>query len=341
MYKFVLTCLLVTGAHMAQAQTDSAQFFLQKGLTEKNAGRVLESYKYFDRAYKYNKNSPAVATELAAVLYELKRYPQAKEKYVQLEGMGVKEPALYQKLAEITYNMRQFDEAVKYAQLLKKADPSQKIAFRTGKAYYDLENYGEAIRHLNEAIKEEPANAEAPYLIARAYSDMSNFKQAMPYFEKAVALAPTNNRWLYETGLMYYAANDDKNALKYLLLAAEKGYKRDAEYLENLAVAYFGTRQFEEGIAIMKENLQRRPTDIAMLQSIAEASYEIKKYDDAIGYWDRILEQDKQNASALYMIGMSYLKKGDKQKGQSLCNKAIQMDPNLANKRQEVGQKEW
>jgi tetratricopeptide (TPR) repeat protein len=46
--------------------------------------------------------------------------------------------------------------------------------------------------------------------------------------------------------------------------------------------------------------------------------------------WDAILGYDKTNASALYMIGMCYLKKGDKSKGTQLCDKAIEMDPSLA-----------
>ena len=34
------------------------------------------------------------------------------------------------------------------------------------------------------------------------------------------------------------------------------------------------------------------------------------------------------------MIGLSYQKKGEKQKGQQLCDKAIEMDPSLNSLRQ-------
>jgi Tfp pilus assembly protein PilF len=47
-----------------------------------------------------------------------------------------------------------------------------------------------------------------------------------------------------------------------------------------------------------------------------------------------MLGYDKTNASALFMIGMCYLKKGDKEKGTQLCDKAIQMDPALASYKQ-------
>jgi tetratricopeptide (TPR) repeat protein len=67
---------------------------------------------------------------------------------------------------------------------------------------------------------------------------------------------------------------------------------------------------------------------------IAEGYYYKGKFQMAIDYWDRMLEYDKDNASALYMIGMSYQKKGEKEKGVALCDKAIEMDPSLSNLKQ-------
>jgi len=71
-----------------------------------------------------------------------------------------------------------------------------------------------------------------------------------------------------------------------------------------------------------------------ILNMIAEAYYYKGKYQMAIDYWDRILEYDKENAATLYMIGMAYQKKGDKEKGIALCDKAIQMDPSLSSLKQ-------
>jgi hypothetical protein len=43
---------------------------------------------------------------------------------------------------------------------------------------------------------------------------------------------------------------------------------------------------------------------------------------------------DEKNASALYMIGMSFQKKGETEKGRMLCDKAIEMDPSLQSLKQ-------
>ena len=334
--RFILSVALATLSTVSFAQADSSQIFYQKGLEEKSKGRLMESYKAFDKAYAYNKTDKQVVEELAKTLFELRRYPQAREKYMELEKMGNPSANTLKQLMTISFNMRQFPEAVKYAQALKAVDPSEKVSYFIGKAFYDQENYGQALKFLAEAAKEEPQNAEVPYLVARSYADMMNFKQAIPHFQKAMELQPDNTRWMYETALIYYAMNDDKNSLKYMLEAGEKGYKRDNEYLENLGIAYLNNGQTDKGLAIMKEILERRPSDMNILNMIAEACYDAKKYDDAINYWDEILRLDKQNASALYMIGMSYQGKGEKQKGMALCDKAIEMDPSLQRNKQKM-----
>lgn len=332
---FITAALLVLSA-MAFAQSDSSEYFIQKGLEEKQKGRLLESYKQFDKAYGYNKTSKQAVSLLASSLFDLRKYAQAREKYLELERLGDNSLETYKQLLTLSFNMRQYPDAIKYAQLVKKTDPSAKTAYFIGKAHYESENYGEAIKFLKIAGDEEPQNAEVPYMIARAFADMMNYKQAIPYFEKSLQLQPENTRLMYEMGLIYYAMHDDPNSLKYLLMASEKGYKRDNEYLENLAIAYLNNKQWEKGLEILTEALNRRPSDFNLLNMVAEANYDAGKYDAAIDYWDRILQLDKTNAPALFMIGMSYQKKGEKQKGMALCDKAIEMDPSLARNKQKI-----
>jgi tetratricopeptide (TPR) repeat protein len=200
--------------------------------------------------------------------------------------------------------------------------------------HYEQDNYGEAIKYLNQAAKEDPTNAEVPYMIAHSYSDMQNYKLAIPFYQKAISLDTSKNYWIYELGLIYYAIHDDKNALKYMLEAGEKGYKRDNDYLENLGIAYLNVGQLDQGVAILSEILKKRPSDLNILNMVAEAYYYKGKFQQAIDYWDQVMYYDKNNASALYMIGMCYQKKGEKDKGTRLCDKAIELDPSLASLKQ-------
>lgn len=323
-----ISSFVITSATIAQV--DSATLFFQKGMTEKQAGRKLESWKNFDKAYRYNSNDKLIVGELANVLLELRKYGQSKEMFQKLEQLGDHTPVLYKQLLTLSFNSKQFDDAIAYAEKLKKADPSEKVDYYIGKVHYDRDNYGQAIQFLEKAQKQEPQNAEIPYLLARSYADMMNYKLAIPYFQKAIEMESAKSNWIYELGLICYAIHDDKNALKYILLSGEKGYKKDNDYLENLGIAYLNVGNLEEGLKIMKEVLVRKPSDLNILNMVAEAYYYAGKYQDAINYWDQVLFYDKTNYQSLYMIGMAYQKKGEKDKGIALCDRAIQLDPSLS-----------
>ena len=329
---FALLCAITTT--LTFAQTDSADFFYKKGLQEKQTGRRMESLKNFEKAAMYNPNDKAIISELANVYYDLRRYGQAREVYKKLLTLGDNSANNYRQLMMLSVNLKQNDDVIQYATKLKQVDAAAKVNAVIGKVYYEQDNYGDAIQYLTAAQKEEPANAEVPYMIARSYGDMLNYKQAIPFFEKAISLDTSKNNWLYELGLICYAMHDDKNALKYILLAGDKGYKKDNDYFENLGIAYLNIGNLDEGVKILNEILKKKPSDLNILNMVAEAYYYKGKFSDAMNYWDTILGYDKTNASALYMIGMCYQKKGEKDKGVRLCDKAIEMDPSLASLKQ-------
>lgn len=321
----------------ANPGVDSADFFLQKGLVEKQNGRRLESLKNFEKAARYDDNSKAITAELASAYHDLRKYNKALDMYKKLVTLGEANAAVYKQLLTLSFQLKQNEDVLLYADKLKTADPSEKVLYYVGRVHYDMDNYGDAIKYLTGAEKEDPANAEIPYLIAHSYADMMNYKVAVPYFKKAIELKPTEAYWIYELSLICYAMHADKDALKYMLEAGEKGLRKDNDYLENLSIAYLNVGDLDKGVEMLNEILKRKPSDLNILGMVAEAYYSKGKFDLAIEYWDRMLEYDKENAPALYMIGMCYQKKGGKEnmeKGTRLCDKAIEMDPSLAGLKQ-------
>ena len=335
MLKNVLATVAMAISATSFAQTDSSNFYLQKGLEEKAKGRRMEVVKALEKAYNFNTNNQRVLTELANAYVDVRMLAKAREKFMQAESLGDKSAATYKQLMNLNFNMRQFNDAIKYAQLLKKADASENVSYIVGKSYFEQDDLGKGIQFLEAAAKEEPNNAEIPHTLGTAYTNMQNFKQAIPYFQKAISLEPNNARWIYEMALTCYGMNDEANALKYMLEAGEKGYKKDNEYLQNLSMAYINAGKFDEGLETLKQVLAKRPTDMGLLDLIAETCYDARKYEEAINYYNKILAIDDKKAEALYMMGMAYQKKGDESNGRALCDKAIAMDPSLSSLKQE------
>jgi tetratricopeptide (TPR) repeat protein len=78
----------------------------------------------------------------------------------------------------------------------------------------------------------------------------------------------------------------------------------------------------------------KKPHAKDLLRDIAQVLYQQKQYDKSLAYCQKLMELDMNDAKALYQAGMCFQKKGEKDRGQQMCDKAIEMDPSLASMRQ-------
>jgi len=329
----ILTLGLISNS--IYSQTDSTVFYFSKGNTEKDARRFREAEKDYAKAAQFSPKDSKVLLAWGQSLVEQRRYVEAKEKFTGAYQADGKNPEAVMQLATLSLNTRQWNDAITYAKKMQELKIGNSANYVIAKSYYSLENYGECVKYCELAYKDDPKNAEVPYIAGRCLVEMSNYKKAAGCYEQAIALDSSKANWMYEAGLVYYAVPDDKKAIYWFERASAKGYPRSGDFVENLANAYLNIKDYTKGLALLQEILAKKPQDQELLYNIADAYYNIGKYDDAITYWDKILELDKKNANSLYMIGMAYQKKGEKEKGQQLCDKAIEMDPSLKNLKEE------
>lgn len=197
-----------------------------------------------------------------------------------------------------------------------------------GKAYYEEEDYGLSQKFLKEAIKDSTADTEAAILLGKVYIELSNYQEALKLFNTALNEDVNNNKLIYEVRLLYYTLNQEKEAVRYFELAAEKGYKIDLNFKENLGMAYLAY-DINKGVEILNMVLEKKPNDSEIMLQIAQAHYKAKNFQTAADTYYKIYQNDPTNNRALYMTGIAYQKKGDKLYGTSLCEKAIKLDPAL------------
>jgi tetratricopeptide (TPR) repeat protein len=231
------------------------------------------------------------------------------------------------KLTEISFTLRRWNDVVKYGAKVPASTP--KINFMIGKSYYEIENYGQAEKFLTAEVAANPRSFDAVSLLGKVYIELSNYKHAIALYNKALNMDPNNNQMIYELGLLYYTMNNEKEAVKYFELAVEKGYKKDLDVMENIGLACLSF-DIKKGIDILKKVMAMKPGNPEILFQIAQAYFKIEKFQDAADTFKSIYEADPTNTRALYMQGIAYIKKGDKNKGTSLCEQAIRLDPALA-----------
>ena len=332
---FLLPILLLVFQPIFSQMKDSSTAYYATGIKEKEARRFMVSFNALQKAVSYDSNNVNAQRELGLVALELRKYTNAELAFIKTLSLQGDDTVAVLNLANLNFATHQWKDAITYALKAKQLHLTGNWDYIIGKSYYQQEDYGQSFKYFQAASQTDPNNPEIPYLTARAFVDMDNYKAAVPFFQKAISLDSTKSQWIYEFALVLASIPNDKMAVQYYQLAAEKGYKVNNDYYENLADSYIAIGQGDKAIELMLKVLDKKPADPVLLYSIADAYYRMKKYQEAIDYWDKILYYDKENSKALYMIGLSYQKKGDTDKGRALCDRAIAMDPSLKNLKQE------
>jgi tetratricopeptide (TPR) repeat protein len=310
---------------------DSSHYFYLKASEEKSGRLYMQAYFDFKKSLETDPKNPDLLRQLGQTEVELRKYEEAIPVFEKLLTISPGDTTAIAQLTRLYFFDHQWEKAISFATRSLQMRIGIRNYYITGKSYYELEDYGHAFSYLPSAAVEEPQNAEIPYMIARSYVEMNNYKQAIPYYQKAIALDSSRAHWIYECAMVYATIYDDQSAITYYDLAASKGYKKDNDFYENLADSYISVGNPEKALQILQDLLSKKPSDPDLLNSLGFTSFKLKKYDLAIDYWSRILQYDKNNARVLYMIGMSYEKKGDSEKWKAFHDQAITLDPSLKN----------
>jgi tetratricopeptide (TPR) repeat protein len=332
MKNLVLTTIFfLPGSFLFSQNMDSARFYFKKGIETKDARLFAVAGKNFDKAIQLNQNYTEAYIENGKVDLEMRKVDAALGNFTKAYQLEPNNNDVVKELSSLYFNNRQFQKAIDLTQKCSTCPDADRIM---GMSYYNLEDYGKAVNLLQKAIGKNDKDGEAAYTLGRTYLELENEKNAIPQFQKAIALEPSRNVWMYELGLIYYNQDDYKNALKYFNMAGDAGYNKTNDYYENVGFAQLYTGDTQTGIQTLNDIILRKPNNTELLNNIAQAMYDTKHYDDAIIYYEKLLTINSKDARSLYMAGMTFQKKGDKEKGKKICDKAIEMDPSLASHRQ-------
>ena len=310
---------------------DSANLYLQKGMEEKKASHWMVAAKYFDNAIQFNPQYKEAYLEKGYVSLEMRKTDVAKGAFTKVVELDATNQIAIKELMTLCFDYRQFKKAIELATKCTNCENAERIMALSN---YHLEDYGAAIKGLTNVLAKNPTDAEACYTMGRSYLDMEQYKAAVPWYNKAVQLDASKNVWAYELGLLYYNLNDFKNAATFFTKAADAGYPESNDFAENLGYAYMFSGEFEKGEKMLLAILARKPGNVDILRDIAEAYYTQKMYDKSLEFCQKLIEADAKDAKALYQAGLCFQKKGQKDKGQGMCDKAIEMDPSLTSMRQ-------
>jgi len=178
------------------------------------------------------------------------------------------------------------------------------IYFCLGKLYFYLGEsyYYQSLKYLNESLKLDNKRNDLYYILGILYSNLGEYDNAILQFGKANELKESDLT-LLAIANTYYKKNDTENATKYLEkvinMAVDPKIKEKSYYL--LGLIYFND----------------------------------KSYDNALLYFNKVIDINDNNESAHFYIGEIYYYYNNIIKARSEWRKTLDIDPShiKANKR--------
>ena len=324
---FYLIAISITTTGLAAQNTDSSQFYFQKGLEEKNAKRYLVASDHFTKAIEFNSGYVNAYLEKGYTNNEMRRPDAAKADFEKALQLDPQNETAIKELTTIFFNYRQYQNALDMVQKCKNCANKDRV---TAMSYYNMEDYGKAEKLLIALVNKTPKDAELTYTLASNYLAMGLELKAITWYENAVLLDDKKSKWFFELGLLYSNNNNFKKAVVAYTRAAELGFIRGNDFNENLGFAYVYSGDFANGAKLLDDLISRRPGDKELIRDVATAFFDNKNYDKSLDYCQKLMEMDIKDGKALYQAGLCFQKKGMVERGMQMCDKAIELDPTLA-----------
>ncbi len=126
---------------------DSAQFYFNKGIEEKEARLFAVAAKNFDKAIQFNQNYPEAYIENGKANLEMRKVDIAMSNYTKAYQLQPGNNEVAKELSTLYFNNRQFQKAIDLLQKCTNCPDADRVL---GMSYYNLEDYAKAVIFLQK-----------------------------------------------------------------------------------------------------------------------------------------------------------------------------------------------
>uniref|UniRef100_A0A8D2L8E2 Tetratricopeptide repeat domain 6 n=1 Tax=Varanus komodoensis TaxID=61221 RepID=A0A8D2L8E2_VARKO len=211
--------------------------------------------------------------------------------------------------------------------------PAHFQAYLSRAAYFGSKGrYSKAIMNCTEALKIEPKSVRA-YLYRGALKFYNRtYKQAVEDLTTAIDLDNACVLAYYNRAISFHKLKDWKNALKDygIVLLLETSNDTFLKVLINRALLYIELDQHDNALEDFKEVAQSKPKDRQLLQVIGLCYHRLKKYEEAVHSYSKLLKLDPFFLDGYIGRANSYMEFGHQEATKQALKdflKAIHLDP--------------
>jgi tetratricopeptide (TPR) repeat protein len=189
----------------------------------------------------------------------------------------------------------------------------------------------EGVRHLRQALELDPNNAGAYFTLGVAAARRGDRQEAMRCWSRAVALNPQNVEAHHNLAIALDEQGHPDQAIEHYRKALQ--LKPDAMTQAQLGVALCDTGAIQEGVTYLSDAANSDPANNVVRYLLATTLAGLKRHDQAIGHFQRILRLDPRHTDALVGLAGSYAETRQMDKALGCLEEALRIAQSVGNRR--------
>ena len=215
-----------------------------------------------------------------------------------------------------------FDKAIKYTE-------RPKYFYVRGNAYYELENYQNAIKDYNKATSLNPSYVNVYFNRGMAYFDQQNYDEAIDDFTQVLRLKPQDDEAYDRRGLVYYESQNYSKAIEdFTQVIKLRPNDVDAyEAYEIRGLAKQANNDLQGAMADYTQMVNIQPDGIGGYHRRGRARFFLGDYQGSVDDYSQVIKIDPKNEDAYARRCSTYLNLAEYEKAVSDCTEAIKIVP--------------
>ena len=213
-------------------------------------------------------------------------------------------------LAECYYELAEFDEALNWVRKARQlARSNMSIANLEVFTLIALGNLDAASALVSDILAREPYNREALFAAGELDIARNRPSQAMMRYREAVRRYPDDRRLLISLALVTLSLGDGETAVTYINSALSH-HPDDYRVFYYAAYIYAQNGRLAEAIRYAEYALYHRPGHSPSQSLMASLRYRNSQYEEAARLCDITIANNRQDMSAWYLKGLSFIRMG-------------------------------
>jgi len=189
-------------------------------------------------------------------------------------------------------------------------------------------NFKDAMTEFTKALKEQPSDTAALAGMIKACLLGDDLKEAQKHIDNAIKTYPENAEFIFRRGILnnkrgqFDKAVDDFNDA----LSKNSSNSLKVQIYLNLGASQIKLESFDLALDNYKKALDLSPRNPSIFNYKGYANYKLGNFSEAINDFNNAIDLDPNNAASYYNRGMAYLKTAEKSKACADFHKSCKLE---------------